>query len=346
MAKNTFSHQNRSRKIQKQLIDTQVALISKPTDLFYLTDFPQLSPTEREAFLLIKPQAIILFHHSFSPTLPTGRWLTKIPSTQLTQLAEHLKESLEVLLDEQTLTVAEFKNLKNQVAGRFTTLNPKWLSNLRLIKDRTEQEQMRKAGQITAKIMAKIGQTLKVGMTEQMVARKISQEALKEQDVVGLAFPTIVAFGQSGALPHYQPGNVKLKRETPVLVDFGVNVGGYFSDMTRTFWFGRQPTAKFLEIKQVVQEAYNQAWLKLKKHQGELTAKDLDDAARGVVAQRGYGEQFIHNTGHGLGLEIHEPPSLAWNNPAPIKPNMIITIEPGIYLPGQFGYRHENTVLI
>jgi len=186
---------------------------------------------------------------------------------------------------------------------------------------------------------------------------------------MGLAFPTIVAFGKNGAMPHYQPQNIKLKPETPILIDFGVNFENYYSDMSRTIWFGKQPSAKFLKAEKAVKKAHQQVLAKLttanldlknKKTdlknseenttksttKIELTAKDLDQAARGEIAQRGFADQFIHTTGHGLGLEIHEPPSLSWQDHTPIKPNMVFTIEPGIYFPGEFGYRHEDTVLM
>jgi Xaa-Pro aminopeptidase len=338
-------HQQRLQKFQQHLKKGQAVLISKSTDIFYLAGFPQLAPTEREAFLLIKPRQAILFHQGFSPTLPSSAYLTNIPKTNLKKVATYLEDMIELLLDEQTLTIAEFKQLKKQTNCSLTDLNQDWIWQQRELKDPQEISLMRRAGQIASQVFGEIIPELKVGQTELAVAQRIAQLVLKKK-AVGQAFPTIVAFGKNGALPHYQPRAVKLKAETPVLIDFGVNAGGYYSDMTRTIWFGRKPSQKFLEIERVVLTAYAQTLTKLKTRKKELTAKDLDGAARGVIAKQGFADQFIHTTGHGLGLEIHEPPSLFWQNEKPIKPNMTITIEPGIYLPGEFGYRHENTVLV
>lgn len=116
--------------------------------------------------------------------------------------------------------------------------------------------------------------------------------------------------------------------------------------MTRSFWFGPQPSAEFRRVERVVRAAYRQTLERLRHRPTSLTTQHLDEAARTTIANHGYGERFIHTTGHGLGLEIHEPPSLSWQDQAPIQPGMALTIEPGVYLPDQFGYRHENTVLV
>jgi len=114
--------------------------------------------------------------------------------------------------------------------------------------------------------------------------------------------------------------------------------------MTRTFWFGPNPDSTFTEIKDVVHAAYTAA--EAIASDQPVTAREVDEAAREVIKKAGYGDEFIHTTGHGLGLEIHEQPSLNWRNTEKIQPNMAITIEPGIYLPGKFGYRYENTLII
>jgi Xaa-Pro aminopeptidase len=116
--------------------------------------------------------------------------------------------------------------------------------------------------------------------------------------------------------------------------------------MTRSWWFGDQPPADFTQIKNLVDEAYSLTLEQLQQPSITVTAQILDETARTFISQAGFGQEFIHTTGHGVGLDIHEPPSLYWKNKQPILPGMIITIEPGIYLPERFGYRWENTVLI
>ena len=119
--------------------------------------------------------------------------------------------------------------------------------------------------------------------------------------------------------------------------------------MTRSFWFGDSPDSTFTRIESVVMQAYaaaEKAVMEFIEAGTATTAKDVDDIARAVITDAKYEEYFIHTTGHGLGLDIHEPPSLSWRNPQPLQPNMALTIEPGIYLPEVFGFRHENTLLL
>ncbi len=141
----------------------------------------------------------------------------------------------------------------------------------------------------------------------------------------------------------------------PVLWDFGATVNGYRSDMSRSFWFGKTPSADFKKVKKLVHQAYEAAVKTLvvgsagtapKENSSARTAQLVDQAARELITAAGFGAQFIHTTGHGVGLDIHEPPSLNWKSPAPLKPGMVVTVEPGIYLEGNLGYRHENTVIV
>lgn len=116
--------------------------------------------------------------------------------------------------------------------------------------------------------------------------------------------------------------------------------------MTRSWWHGKKPPTAFSQIKNLVDEAYARTLDVLTQRAHHVTAKEVDEAARTFITQAGFGQQFIHTTGHGVGLDIHEPPSLYWRNQLPLSAGMVVTIEPGIYLNHQFGYRWENTVLI
>ncbi len=338
-------YQRRLKALQQQLNNNQAILVSKPTDIFYLVNFPQLAPSEREAFLLVSPKKTALFHHRFSPTLSQQSWLKTIPTTDLDKVAENIGDNVsELIIDPHTLSVAEQRELSDHWSGKLADLPPQWLWELRVTKDQTESKSLRKAAKIAQQVMAQAIKQLKPGMTEKEVVSLILQLMLKAGSEKP-AFPIIVAFGAAGALPHYQPKNVKLKKEMPVLIDLGATVDGYCSDMTRTVWLGQRPSEEFLKVEKIVRNAYQQTVKLLKQSKKNLTAKELDDAAREVISEAGFAKEFIHTTGHGLGLEIHEPPSLSWNNEQAIKPHMAITIEPGIYLPGKFGYRYENTWL-
>lgn len=193
--------------------------------------------------------------------------------------------------------------------------------------------------------MTDIIDELKEGITEIEVKKRISN-LFELNNILDLAFPIIVAFGPNSALPHHQPGEKILQNNMTVLIDIGAKVSDYCADMTRTIWFGKQKSERFIEIESIVLQAYKEVINKMDDRKTSIKANDLDNAARTYIVSKGYGNQFIHTTGHGLGLSIHEPPSISWSNQTNIEPNMIITIEPGIYLNDEFGYRYENTVLV
>lgn len=343
------SYRQRLTHFQTHLASTEAALISKSTDIFYFTGFPQLAHNEREAFLLVFPKTAVLFHHSFSPAPIQEKWLHSVPKTALIAMADQLKQTTikKLLIDEQTLSVTEYFQLKKLFSGEILPLSSQWVWQLRLIKDTQELARMKTAGRIAARVFELIKKELRAGLTERVIANRITALML-EMGAAEPAFPTIVAFGAHGALPHHQPTDTRLKLETPILLDFGARCQGYCSDMTRSCWFGQRPSVVFQKIEKIVTAAYQQTLSHLQKRSPKqsLAARDVDGVARGHIARAGLGNQFIHTTGHGLGLEIHEPPSLSWQNEAKIIPGMAVTIEPGVYLEKAFGYRHENTVVI
>lgn len=332
---------------QRHLAPDQAALISKPTDIFYYTGFPQLAPAEREAFLLVTPEQTVLFHHSFSPAPSARSGIVSVPQTAPVAMVPYLEiPALKTLLiDVNNLTVWERDQLAQTFSHALEPLPAEWVWEQRVRKDASEQVAMKTAGQIAMKAFQRISKKIVAGMTEQDLATLLIT-ALIQEGAQEPAFPTIVAFGANSALPHHQPTAQKLRPETPILLDFGARFQGYCSDMTRTIWFGKKPSAEFLTVEKMVHEAYTQVLKTLNSKPKNLTAQQLDAVARDLITDNGFGKQFIHTTGHGLGIEIHEPPSLGWNNETSISPDTILTVEPGIYLPGKFGYRHENTVLI
>ena len=180
-------------------------------------------------------------------------------------------------------------------------------------------------------------------MTE-IQAAKLLEGIMAELGGQGLAFDTIMAFGKNTANPHHTNSNLKLKKEMPVLVDFGCRYKGYCSDMTRTFWFGKNPSAEFKHYFEAVYEAYTVANKALKAGKG---AKELDSIARNYFEDNfDVAKYFIHSLGHNLGLEIHERPILSPKSTDTVKENAITTIEPGLYFKNKFGIRYEDTFLI
>jgi Xaa-Pro dipeptidase len=258
-----------------------------------------------------------------------------------------------VLIDEDTLFVSEKNAVVTLGQFAFKPLEAAVIWRQRMIKDSEECSAIATACALTSQVVTQVLGSLTAGQTELAVAQKI-ESMLLAHGATPLAFPTIVAFGKNTALPHHQPTTATLAPEMPVLIDAGGSYSGYAADMTRTVWFGDHPTQEFLAIQHAVESAYTAALTVLKTTTASkqsvvarrLTAQDIDQAARTVIESSGYGTEFIHTTGHGIGLEIHEQPSLSSQNKTVIAPGMTITIEPGIYLREKFGFRYENSVLI
>lgn len=212
-------------------------------------------------------------------------------------------------------------------------------TSLRLQKSPEELAAIRYANQITLESIAATHAALAVDKTELEVGTIISQEMKKR----GASGGGLVQFGPSAALPHGGPSEVKLSRAMTVLIDVGCEVGGYTSDITRTIFWGDTHSAKYKEIYNIVWNA-QQAGVEAAKAGVECQA--VDHAARNVIEKAGYGKYFTHRLGHGLGMDGHEVPYLVKGNSFRLQPGNVVTIEPGIYLPGEFGVRIEDVFLI
>lgn len=245
------------------------------------------------------------------------------------------------MLDKGSLFLNEFEALSENTAKKIA-LDRHWIWHDRMAKDESELVLLRRASQITAKVMDTVLERLKPGVTEEEVARWVRSEVLNE-GAETTSFPSVIAFGAHAALPHHQPTDAKLKNNTVVLIDIGAKFSGYCGDMTRTIWFGDEPSDKFKKIETVVKQAYEKAVETLK---ADISGAVVDKAARSVIEAEGYAKNFIHTTGHGVGLEIHEQPSLYFKKDVTLLTGTVVTIEPGIYLEGEFGYRYENMVLV
>ncbi|MEE4012564.1 M24 family metallopeptidase [Roseibium sp. FZY0029] len=180
---------------------------------------------------------------------------------------------------------------------------------------------------------------LKPGITELEIAAVI-RDVYKQAGATPVF--TSVCFGGNGAFPHHHTGETQLKDGDAVLIDTGGRLEDYPSDMTRVGFFGT-PTAEFEKVHAIVEKAVEAALAAAKPG---VTAKSIDKAARDVISEAGYGEFFTHRTGHGLGIDIHEPPYLTATSETVLDEGMVFSIEPGIYLPGQFGLRLEEIVIL
>ncbi len=215
------------------------------------------------------------------------------------------------------------------------------ISKLRIIKDELEINFIREAARIADRTVEEI---LKKGLVEGKTEREIARFIETEISDMGAdsSFDPIVASGPNGANPHHTPTDRKIREGDLIIVDFGAKFRGYCSDITRAFSIGK-PSEKIINLYEIVKEAQEEAFQAVKEG---IAAREVDSVARSIITNKGYGEKFTHRTGHGLGLDVHEEPYIAQNNNTELKNGMVFTIEPGIYLEGEFGIRIEDDVAV
>lgn len=334
----------RIEKVQKliQAHNLSALVIDNPVDLYYLTG--QELSTGR---LIVQPSNATLF--------VDARYLEackKKSSVDVILTTGYGKESSlgkwwplekkKVGFDAEFTTYADFEGLLTLNAELVPLKSP--IKLIREVKESSEIDALRKAAELGSKGFDFVCTLLKEGITEKEIGLQLKLFWLKEGGEK-LAFSPHIAFGEGTSQPHYQVSDRPLKKGEPVLIDIGVVLNHYHSDMTRTLFFGK-PSKQMQTIYQIVHEAFNRA-LALAKPGVKIG--DVDQAARGWIAEQGFGEHFTHGLGHGVGLEIHESPrvrSIGLDAYRPLKEGMVITIEPGIYLPGIGGVRLEDTIVI
>ncbi len=244
--------------------------------------------------------------------------------------------------EDRALTCAEFKKLKENLrrVERWVPLEED-VDAMRLIKTKEELELMQKASEIADKAFEELCAFVQPGMTELDGAAELEYR-LKKGGADGVSFDTIFAAGKNSSMPHAVPGEYKLQKGDLVTVDFGCKYKGYCSDTTRTFAIG-YVSDKQRDVYEIVLKAHMNALEAVKE--GESAAR-VDAAARDIIKTAGYGDCFGHSTGHGVGLYIHEEPRYSPSSKTILKAGMTGTIEPGIYLPGEFGVRIEDMIVV
>ena len=247
--------------------------------------------------------------------------------------------------DETQTTVAGLEGMRKAVSGRvrrgmFVGVGA-LVARLREVKDADEIAAMRAAALVGCELFEGMLGFIQAGMAEFEVAAAL-EYAARLRGVEAMSFETIVASGARSALPHGRATGAKLPRRGFVTLDFGVVLGGYCSDMTRTVHLGKASAGEW-EVYDSVLEAQTAAVARVAPG---VTAGEVDEAARSVLRRSGLDKYFSHSTGHGVGLEIHEGPRIAAKQAQVLEEGMVITIEPGVYMPGKFGVRIEDMVLV
>ncbi len=216
------------------------------------------------------------------------------------------------------------------------------VESLRERKDAAEIARMERAAAIADAALFEVLPLMSQGVTEEHFALELDT-AMRRGGAESTAFETIVAAGENSAKPHHHPGARRINEGDPVVVDFGATFEGYRSDMTRTFCVGADPEGELARIFAVV--GASQAAGAAAVRPG-ISAKEIDDVCRQIIAEAGWAERFEHGTGHGVGLDIHEAPTVSQLGTAILAPGFVVTVEPGVYLPGHGGVRVEDTLVV
>jgi Xaa-Pro aminopeptidase len=213
---------------------------------------------------------------------------------------------------------------------------------LRAQKDEAEIARMERAAAIADAALFEVLPLMSQGVSEEHFALELDT-AMRRGGAESTAFDTIVAAGENSAKPHHHPGPRRIGEGDPVVVDFGATFEGYRSDMTRTFCVGAEPEGELARIFDVVRTSQAAGADAVRPG---ISAKEVDDICRGIIAEAGWAERFEHGTGHGVGLDIHEAPTVSQLGTAILAPGFVVTVEPGVYVPGHGGVRVEDTLVV
>jgi Xaa-Pro aminopeptidase len=332
--------------------DVDAVLVSNPTNSFYLTGFRGLEPQEREAYALVTPSTT----YFITRELYYGQAPENSVKKDILHFVDVVKEISQeddiksIGIEEDNLTVREYRLLREQV-GLDTRNVP--VKELRLHKTPEEIEHIKEACDAGDKALEYILSKLKTGVTETELRDEL--EAHMKEMGYEPAFPTIIAFGEHAGDPHYQPeGNTRLEEGSEVLIDWGLTgKEGYSSDSTRTVFYG-EPTEEQKRRYTTVQAAQQKIIDHLteyfstteNRNHGSITGKDVDAIARNHILEAGYpAERFSHGLGHGIGVEVHEPPMLNAVSQDKIEKGVVFSDEPGIY-DERGGVRIEDLIAI
>ena len=326
--------------------EVEALLVTNLPDVRYLCGF-----TGSNAALVVTANKAVFF--------TDGRYTTQAkeetegvrvvisPKSALRDACELLDTSAKrASFDPEHVTVAQLAQMRSVIGGKkrrgfFSPLERPLIAELRMVKDADELKLMAKAADLGNRVFQAVLPHIRSGATEVEVAAGLEFFA-RSMGAEGMSFDTIVASGPRSALPHGHASRQKLPRNGFVTLDFGVILNGYCSDMTRTVCLGkpgpleRQAYDAVLRAQEAAVDAVRPG----------VTCGEVDEAARSILRKEGLGRYFTHSTGHGVGLEIHEQPRVAAEQTLELKPGMVITIEPGVYLAGKFGIRIEDMIAV
>lgn len=328
--------------IKKIAIDA--VLITSSENIFYLSGF-----TGSAGCLFITPsQKYILSDFRYWDQIAEESPEYKLVKTERDGAIASLKNLLKkypnikrVGFEDDKVSFAYHKKITKELNNlKFTPMEGK-ITELRVIKSEKELEFMKKAAIIANKALERVRKSIKPGVTEKYIASLLQME-MKEMGAEKESFDIIVASGPNGALPHAKPGDRKIRKDDLIVIDFGAKYNGYCSDMTRTICLEKM-SPKQEKIYKIVERAQKAALNYIK---AGVICGNVDKKARNLIEKEGYGKNFGHGLGHGIGIEVHEAPNFRPNVKTVLKPGMVISVEPGIYISGFGGVRIEDLILV
>lgn len=346
--KENFKHDKNPRiiKLRSLLIRQRIDafIVSLPANITYLTNY-----ISRDSYLLVSKEKNVYFtdsRYAQEAQDSLGR------SFGVTQVNGALFESIARLCDtfdfktvgfeEEYLPYIKYRIARKKLSKKIGLIPTKdFVEELREVKSNDELKKIREAAVITVRAMKFIKNLIAPGKREIEIVGEL-ERFIRYEGSSGASFDIIVASGPHSSFPHHRSSGRKINNNEPVLIDIGVEYQGYKSDLTRVFFLGKINTLT-RRIYDIVLKAQIKA---LQKIRPSVTINKIDAAARTYIAQKGYGKFFGHSLGHGVGLEIHEAPQISHKENKELKEGMVFTIEPGIYLPGKFGIRIEDMVLV
>lgn len=347
-------HESRVSAVQTELQESEAdGLVLFPSpNLTYLSGFSE-EPMERHLLLFITAN-----HTAFlAPELYESQLKEETPIRPITMWADGQdpKKIIETVTDDIDLDCGHVlvddrmwsmftQDLREAIPNGTFGLASEIMSGIRIQKDEYELNQLQEAARMSDEGSSRVrslGEDV-VGMTEEEVVTEL-QTILDELGSEGFSFDPIVAAGPNGAKPHYRHGNREIQSGDPVVLDFGGFAEGYAGDQTRTVVFDGQPPQGFIEAHDAVRRAVDAGVGAAKPG---VEAQEVDNAARESLAAEGLAGKFIHRTGHGVGLEVHEPPYIVDGNEKTLRPGMVFSVEPGVYFEGKWGVRIEDLVKV
>jgi len=330
--------------------DVDYVFLTPDSNMFYVSGY-EGEIHERHFFLVISQnQSFFFVPDLYEKQVRDNTWIEDIRTwSDSEKPRKKLREKLNSPDSDKMLVSEEMQarfllDIRKIFSDADFGLAGEVFEQLRITKSSEEVERIKESSKIADEVIEDLREMNEevVGKTEEELAEVI-KEKMSEKGGEEPSFSPTASSGPNGAKPHYSYGEKIIREREPVVLDFGCYKDHYPSDQTRTLVFGGEPSEKFKEVHETVRKAQQKAVEKVKPG---VKAKEVDKTARKVIEEAGYGGEFIHRTGHGVGLELHEPPYINQENNQELEEGMVFSVEPGIYIEGEFGVRIEDLVVV